>query len=138
MTELTGIGHVALNVKDVPRSVQWYGEVLGFTPVFSFETDDFERQVLLHPSGAVVALSRHHHPDADADFSERRTGLDHLAFHVRDVPALEAWAARLDVLGVPHSGVQVTPRTGSALVAFRDPDGIALELYVQTGAPEGL
>jgi hypothetical protein len=31
--------------------------------------------------------------------------------------------------------VQITPLTGSALVAFADPDGIALELYVQTGLP---
>ena len=136
--DITGLGHVALNVKDVARSVQWYGEVLGFTPVFPYNTEDFDRQVLLHPSGAAVALTRHHHPDAEADFSERRTGLDHLAFGVTDVPALEAWAARLDTLGVPHSGVQVTPLTGSALLAFRDPDGIALELYVQVGLPEGL
>lgn len=136
--EITGLGHVALNVKDVARSVQWYGEVLGFTPVFSFDTDDFDRQIMIHASGAVVALSRHRHPDADVDFSERRTGLDHLAFNVRDATALEGWAARLDALGVPHSGVAVTPRTGSALLAFRDPDGIALELYVQVGPPEDL
>jgi catechol 2,3-dioxygenase-like lactoylglutathione lyase family enzyme len=136
--EITGLGHVALNVKDVARSVQWYGEVLGFTPVFPFNTEDFERTILLHASGAVVALTRHHHLDAEADFSERRTGLDHLALNVRDVAALEAWASRLDSLGVPHSGVQVTPVTGSALLAFRDPDGIALELYVQIGLPEGL
>jgi glyoxylase I family protein len=35
---------------------------------------------------------------------------------------------------VEHSGVQVTPTTGSALVAFRDPDGIQLEMYVAQGA----
>lgn len=49
--------------------------------------------------------------------------------------ALSAWVARLDAAGVPHSGIQVTPATGSALVAFRDPDGIQLELYVQIGMP---
>ncbi|HUR12970.1 MAG TPA: VOC family protein [Mycobacteriales bacterium] len=136
--ELTGIGHIALNVKDLARSVQWYGDVLGFAPLFPFNTDDFDRQILMHASGAVVALTRHHHPDAEADFSERRPGLDHLAFGVTDVAALEAWAERLDAAGWPHSGVTVTPVTGSALLAFRDPDGIALELYVQVGLPEGL
>jgi glyoxylase I family protein len=140
MTEpsLTGVGHIALSVKDLPRAVAWYGEVLGFQPLFPFNTDDFDRQILMHPSGAFVALTRHHHPDADEDFNERRPGLDHLAFSVQDVAALEAWADRLDALGWPHSGVSVTPVTGSALLAFRDPDGIALELYVQVGMPEGL
>ncbi len=30
------------------------------------------------------------------------------------------------------AGVPITPLTGSALVAFVDPDGIALELYGKT------
>ena len=49
---------------------------------------------------------------------------------------LASWMARLDEAGVAHSGIQVTPATGSALIAFRDPDGIQLELYVQTGLPQ--
>jgi glyoxylase I family protein len=135
VTELAGVSHVALNVTDVERSVAWYGEVLGFKPLFRFDTDDFERQVMLHPSGTAVALSRHRHPDADEAYSERRPGLDHLAFAVASQDALEEWAARLTSLGVANQGVQVTPETGSALVAFKDPDGIALELYVQLSLP---
>lgn len=138
MTEpqLTGLGHICLNVHDLDASVAWYGEVLGFQPLFSFDTDDFDRAILMHPSGAFVALTRHH--QAEDGFSERRTGLDHLAFGVPDEEALRAWAARLDSLGVAHGGVQTTPRTGSALVAFKDPSGIALELYAQVGLPSDL
>lgn len=133
---LTGIGHVALNVHDLERSVRWYGEVLGFQALFPFNTDDFDRTILMHPSGAVVALTRHRHPEDG--FSERRTGLDHLAFGVAAQEDLQTWADRLDALGWPHSGVTVNEQTGSALLAFRDPDGIALELYVQIGMPAGL
>jgi len=134
--KLTGIGHVALNVHDLDASVRWYGEVLGFRPLFPFNTEDFDRTILLHPSGAVVALTRHH--QAEDGFSERRTGLDHLAFGVAGQDDLQAWADRLDAHGWPHSGVQVNATTGSALLAFRDPSGIALELYVQIGMPQGL
>ena len=130
----TGIHHVAINVRDLERSVQWYADVLGFAPLFPYDTADFDRRIMRHPSGVVIGLTRHRHADADADFSERRTGLDHLALGVDGVEGLEQWAKRLDAAGVQHSGISVTPTTGSALISFHDPDNIALEFYVAQGA----
>ena len=56
------------------------------------------------------------------EFTERRPGLDHVAFACASVTELLAWAERLDRLGVPH-GEFLTEPYGSGL-AFRDPDGI--------------
>lgn len=131
---LSGIHHVALNVVDLEGSVRWYVDVLGFTPLFPFDTETFERRLVRHPSGLVLGLTKHRHPDAEVPFSERRTGLDHLAFGVHDLAALEAWAQRLTDAGVEHSGIKITPNTGSALIAFRDPNNIQLEMYVAQGA----
>lgn len=134
MPTIAGVSHVALTVSDLSRTVDWYVETLGFAVLFPFDTEDFTRRILLHPSGVVVALTQHVGATAGA-FDPRVVGLDHVGFAVASVAELESWAAWLTSRDVGHGGVQITPLTGSALVAFVDPDGIALELYVQTALP---
>ena len=65
-------------------------------------------------------------PEGDR-FDEDRVGLDHLSFRVPDRNAVHAAAARLDELSIQHSGVKDLGQ--AVLLEFRDPDGIALELY---------
>jgi len=124
----TGFHHLSINVHDVAKSEQWYVGVLGFTRLTSYATDRFERVILRQDSGAMLGLSRHRAVEADEEFDERRPGLDHLALHVTDRANLEGWARHFDLLGVEHSGIQPGAVHGSALLAFRDPDNIQLEL----------
>jgi catechol 2,3-dioxygenase-like lactoylglutathione lyase family enzyme len=127
--EFDGLGHIDLTVTDAERSVQWWTEVMGFTVLAAaWERPSFRGWTMVHPSGVAVTLLLHDHGDTAA-FDERRVGLDHLAFHVRDPSALEVWAAHLDALGVEHSGIQDHERTtGGPLIVLRDPDNIQLEL----------
>lgn len=60
-------------------------------------------------------------------FSEFRTGPDHLELRVSDQAELDAWAHHLDTLGVVRS--PIVERPSAAILTFRDPDNIQLELY---------
>jgi catechol 2,3-dioxygenase-like lactoylglutathione lyase family enzyme len=127
MNAFPGIAHVAVTVSDLPASVAWYRALTGTDPVLDEDTGPFHHTVFLI-GGTLLGL--HAFPDgvpAGDSFDERRLGLDHIAFGVAGRADLEAWEKRLDELGVKH-GCIVDAHYGSAL-SFRDPDGIALELF---------
>jgi catechol 2,3-dioxygenase-like lactoylglutathione lyase family enzyme len=86
--------------------------------------------VLLTDPRTGLLIGLHHHATCIAGpFDERRVGLDHIAWGVASMTELTRWAAWLDELGVPNSGVidKPGPRRYLAIV-FRDPDNIQLEL----------
>ncbi|WP_198418558.1 VOC family protein [Cryobacterium frigoriphilum] len=120
------IAHVALTVRDLEVSVPWYTALFEDEPVLDEETGPF-RHVVWMVSGTLVGL--HQFPDSDVTtpFSERRAGLDHVAFGVADRSELEIWEKRLDQLGVSHDTIK-DAGYGSGL-SFRDPDGLPLEFF---------
>jgi glyoxylase I family protein len=129
---ITDIHHFGLTVRDADASAAWYEEVLGFRRTSEYVAPAGERRkVFLHHDGlrARLGLTQHAHGSQDA-FDETRVGLDHLAFTVNDHEELRAWAARL-----AHAGVACSPITpansipGAAVLVFRDPDNIQLELF---------
>ncbi len=81
-----------------------------------------------HPTARFALGVRTHDSSDDAEFSEFRVGLDHLALQVDRRSELEKWAEHLDGCGVAHSAITDMPY-GSVLV-FRDPDNIQLEFFV--------
>ena len=124
---ITGLHHVSLTVSDVDRSITWYQDVCGFRLRRRHSSYNLKKALLAHECGIQVVLNGHGTDAISGRFSEFRCGLDHLALAVPDLRALERWLAHLDAAGVEHSGIAVGS-TGH-LIAFRDPDGIALEFY---------
>lgn len=123
-----GLTHVAVTVTDLERSTRWYTALLGAAPVLDEDEEigGFHHNVFVIGGGQLFGL--HTHPQAATDgFDEHRTGLDHVSFACRDRGELEAWATRLDGLGIKHGEI-VDAHYGSGL-SFRDPDGIALEFF---------
>jgi catechol-2,3-dioxygenase len=125
VTDFPAVTHVAVTVSDLAVSVPWYEQLLGAEAVLDEDTGPF-RHVVFALGDTLFGL--HEFPDPrPGDFDERRPGLDHVAFGATDRRELEKWAAKLDELGVRHGGI-VDAHYGSGL-SFRDPDGIALELF---------
>lgn len=120
------LAHVALTVRDLAVSVPWYRKLLDAEPVLDEDTGPF-RHVVWLLGGTLLGL--HQFPDTDptVPFSERRVGLDHVAFAVADRAELERWEQRLNRLGIEHGNI-VDAGYGSGL-SFRDPDGLPLELF---------
>ncbi|MEO7122448.1 MAG: VOC family protein [Lacisediminihabitans sp.] len=124
--EISGIHHVTLTVTDAPSAAEWYRDVLGFEILQEFQVNEINR-VILGRAGVKIVLDSHGDQALSDTFSERRNGLDHLSLAVANRAVLEQWATHLEAAGVIHSPVK-DGSTGS-LLAFRDPDNIALEFY---------
>ncbi len=125
------VHHVALTVSDVRRSQQFYSDVLGF----NFLTD-FGPKALLHNGSVLLALNPPPDPaqaiPAD-QFSESRIGLDHLSLSVASMADLHAAVALFGAQGVPHGEIKPLEPFGIAVLAFRDPDNIQVELTAPLG-----
>ena len=80
--------HMALTVRDMRVSADWYERVLGFDFAREFQVAPGDigipRILLLHQqSGFLLGLCDHPGRTGDA-FDPLRTGLDHIAFEVAD------------------------------------------------------
>ena len=128
----TSIAHVRLTVTDIERSRQFYESVFGWPVLIEVPENADEKTrsqlsflfggVIYDLGGTLLGLR----PVATDCFDENRCGLDHIAFRMSNKAELDAAAAHLDEIGVPHEPVKdIGP---SYILEFRDPDNIALEL----------
>jgi len=128
--------HVRLTVRDIAVSRAFYDAVFGFDVAFELppNADEKTREELGFLFGGVIyqfgggLLGLRPVAPSDDDFREDRTGLDHVSFTVADLAALEDAVVVLDELGVTHEGIKDLGDAGIAILEFRDPDNIALEL----------
>lgn len=130
MPRFSGIHHVALTVTDLSVSVPFYEKVLGSSPVTTMTDGPFTRRVFELPGGQRLGLTQHTNGNTYSSFDPTVPGLDHLGLACADRDEVVAWAAALDRMSIPHSGVQDADY-GSAL-SFADPDGNALEFFASS------
>jgi catechol-2,3-dioxygenase len=125
--EIKELGHVVLYVRDIERSRQFYGDVLGWQ----------ELEALPFHGAAAFSSGRTHHelllievgPDAAPIPAGRRLGMYHFGLKVGESDdELREALARIQEAGVTIVGASDHTVTHSLYI--HDPDGNEIELYV--------
>lgn len=120
------VHHFRLTVSDVDRSVAFYTRVLNFRKLMDLNPGAFLS------NGAVgLGIGPFPFPSRAIKgdrFDENRIGLDHMSFAVPSRKALDDAVGVLDAHGVAHSEVKDLEAFGIAILVFRDPDNVQLEL----------
>jgi catechol 2,3-dioxygenase len=122
------LGHLVLYVRDVQKSAEFYGKVLGWEAAFP---------VTMGVPAAAFSSGRTHHELLLIEVGEgaarqtqgRRLGLYHFGLKVGDTDdELREAIARLDEAGVTIVGSSDHTVTHSLYIL--DPDGNEIELYI--------
>jgi glyoxylase I family protein len=120
------IHHVALSVRDIEKSADWYARLFDLKLVADLDLPA-PMKIFMTPQGQAIDL-RQDPGVVEEDFNQECTGLDHVGFICADRTELEGWLDRLQEYGVEHSGIVESP-FGQHL-NFRDPDRIPLEFFL--------
>lgn len=137
------IHHVAYRCMDAKQTVAWYGKHLGMDFVLAIAEDQVPSTHAPDPymhvfldagNGNVLAFFEIPKSAPMGRDPNTPAWVQHLAFKVESVEALEAAKARLQAGGIEVLGI--TDHTIFKSIYFRDPSGHRLELAVNTGTPE--
>jgi catechol 2,3-dioxygenase-like lactoylglutathione lyase family enzyme len=143
--EATGISHIAICVRDLDKSLEFYRDILGMKvladrmqdtttgglPHVHKHSRKTRRQVrLAYGEGAIPSLTMTCHPGEEPDgepIKLDQIGISHISFTVKDVKAL---AEELIAKGVPLAGPMdgfTNPRGEVSSIFVYDPDGILVQ-----------
>jgi lactoylglutathione lyase len=129
MQSVSGIGHVAIRVKDIGKSLDFYVDRLGFSEMFRLHRDNKLWIVYLRVTdGQFIELF----PEATGDKAQEETvvGLNHLCLEVTDIDKAiaEVTAKGIEIWRPKKEGADFNLQAW-----IKDPDGNRIEL-MQLGA----
>ena len=121
---LKGMRHVAIKVKDVARSKDFYQEILGMDVVWEPDAEN----VYLSSGCDNIAIHR-----VSANFANdaQEKQLDHLGFVVESIERVKELEQEFTAKGVRMVHPFKIHRDGSASFYCSDPDGIVIQMLYE-------
>jgi catechol 2,3-dioxygenase-like lactoylglutathione lyase family enzyme len=115
-----GLRHVALNVRSVAKSVEFYSAVLGM-----------KLEWMPDPENAYLTsghdnLALHQLPEGSEPGPVQ--SVHHIGFVVRSPDDVDEWARRVRAHGIALAAEPKTHRDGARSFYFHDPDGLLIQL----------
>ncbi|OGO61771.1 MAG: hypothetical protein A2032_00695 [Chloroflexi bacterium RBG_19FT_COMBO_49_13] len=123
--KISQIDHVAINVTDIRKSIDFYSRILGLQQLQTVDCGEFDITYFALPDGARLELFDYHGNNQTTPREESEVGLRHIAFQVEDVAEHEKF--------LRDAGVEITlptcdlPNLGARVLLFVDPNGVTLE-----------
>ena len=117
---LLGLRHVALNVRNVRESADFYCNVLGMRIEWEPDPDN------IYLTSGSDNLAIHKLPEGEQPGSVQT--VHHIGFVVRRPEDVDTVAARLEARGISLVRPVKTHRDGARSFYFRDPDGTLIQL----------
>ena len=123
--KIGNIDHIAINIRDIQKSRDFYGRILGFKQLESVDCGEFILHYFGLPNGSRLELFEYKVIQHTQAILDDDPGLRHLAFQVTDVAAHEK--------ELRAAGVEITLPTcdlenlGARVLLFLDPNGVTLE-----------
>jgi catechol 2,3-dioxygenase-like lactoylglutathione lyase family enzyme len=117
---ILGLRHVALNVRDVQRSVAFYSDVLGMQVEWEPDPDN------VYLTSGSDNLAIHKLPEGAEPGAVQ--SVHHIGFIVAKIDDVDAVAARVEGRGVELVYPLKTHRDGARSFYFRDPDGVLIQV----------
>ncbi len=117
-----GLRHVALNVRDVAVSVEFYTSLFGMQAVWQPDSEN------AYLSSGCDNLALHKAATDNAHMGQR---LDHLGFIVETPDAVNRAAAILTERNIAMLKPPRTHRDGSRSLYFADPDGNVIQILYE-------
>jgi catechol 2,3-dioxygenase-like lactoylglutathione lyase family enzyme len=134
---------VAITIQQFERSLPWYAVVFGLTYRMDVPHEGGVGKLMTDDAWELALVLHQHERTPAGSFDERVVGLDHIGFEIGSREDLLLWQQHLADNGVAPAPVADQPLTQApiadepygAILVFRDPDNIQLELFAPGEVP---
>ena len=122
---ITGITHVAVNAKDMEKSLDFYVRVLGFKKVFSITHPQTGAPWIEYLQAGNQFVELFYNGTVDNPWNVTLRGFNHLCLQVDDIYSM---VKGIEEKGYPMDSPVKEGRDKNFQAWLKDPDGVRIEL----------